>query len=428
MINDFKMLKSAQFTMPFISKQFSAEQMFMITMLLVNGGNYLYNLIIGRVLGPEAFADAAILITFLLILSFIGMTFQIVTTKYVVIYNFRKRIAFIRLMTTSALLSGIGLGLIIAASCNLLQKVFHTQSALMFVLFGAGIPLYFLMSVNRGVYQGKNNLFNLSKTYTSEMISRLLLTIVAILFVPNLPTTIIVASGITLSFVFGLQPFQKIFFKKPTLEKREMLSVQNIATFFALTAFYELTQIIINNSDVILVKHYFNNQEAGLYASLALIGRVVYFVAWMFVMLLLPKVLTLQKEGKNTQPILIKYVGYIVALSTIIVATTYFFPNLVVNLMFGEDYLSIAPLLWKYALATSIFAIANIFAYYFLSINKYTPVVISALLGLTQIILIVMFHKSLEQVVEMQIISMVILLFFQLAYFFYQNKKNVRLN
>ena len=207
-----------------------------------------------------------------------------------------------------------------------------------------------------------------------------------------------------------------------------MLSVQNIATFFALTAFYELTQIIINNSDVILVKHYFNNQEAGLYASLALIGRVVYFVAWMFVMLLLPKVLTLQKEGKNTQPILIKYVGYIVALSTIIVATTYFFPNLVVNLMFGEDYLSIAPLLWKYALATSIFAIANIFAYYFLSINKYTPVVISALLGFTQIILIVMFHKSLEQVVEMQIISMVILLFFQLAYFFYQNKKNVRLN
>ena len=53
---------------------------------------------------------------------------------------------------------------------------------------------------------------------------------------------------------------------------------------------------------------------------------------------------------------------------------------------------------------------------------------VSALLGLTQIILIVMFHKSLEQVVEMQIISMVILLFFQLAYFFYQNKKNVRLN
>ena len=210
-------MKAINFTMPFISKQFSAEQMFLVTMLLVNGGNYVYNLVLGRLLGPEAFADAAILITFLLILSFIGMTFQIVTTKYMVIYNLKKQIAFIRLMTKSALLSGIGLGLIIIATSNQLQKVFHTQSGLMFVLFGCGIPLYFLMSVNRGVYQGKNNLFSLSKTYTSEMISRLLLTILTILFVPNLPTTIIVACGITLSFVFGLQPFQKSFFKKSTL-------------------------------------------------------------------------------------------------------------------------------------------------------------------------------------------------------------------
>ena len=193
--------------------------------------------------------------------------------------------------------------------------------------------------------------------------------------------------------------------------------------FFALTAFYEFTQIIINNSDVILVKHYFNNYDAGLYASLALIGRVVYFVAWMFVMLLLPKVLLLKKEGKNTQPILMTYVGYIVVLSSIIILTTYFFPDRVIYLMFGEKYLSVGFLLWKYALATSIFAIANIFAYYFLSINKYLPVVVSALLGLTQIVLITLFHKSLEQIVDMQIISMLLLLFFQLLYFFSQNKK-----
>jgi O-antigen/teichoic acid export membrane protein len=416
-------MRSIQYTMPFISKQFSAEQLFMLSMLVVNGGNYFYNLILGRVLGPEAFADAAILITFLLILSFIGMTFQIVTTKYTVVFNEAKRIAFTKLITKAALFSGIAFGALIMIFSNQLQALFHTQSATMFLIFGAGIPLYFLMSVNRGMYQGKNDLYNLSKTYTAEMISRLIITVTVILFAPNLPTTLIVAAGITLSFVFGLQPLQKTIFKTPTLEKSELLSTKNITTFFALTAFYELTQIIINNSDIILVKHYFNNTDAGLYASLALIGRVVYFVAWMFVMLLLPKVLTLQKEGKNTQPILLKYVAYIAVLSTSIVLVTYLFPEMVVTAMFGEKYISVAFLLWKYALATSVFAIANIFAYYFLSINKYLPVVVSAVLGLTQIILIIMFHKSLEQVVEMQIISMVILLFFQLVYFFYQNKK-----
>jgi O-antigen/teichoic acid export membrane protein len=205
--------------------------------------------------------------------------------------------------------------------------------------------------------------------------------------------------------------------------ENETLNTQPILTFFALTAFYELTQIIINNSDILMVKHYFDSEQAGLYASLALIGRVVYFVAWMFVMLLLPKVVQLKKDGFDTLPILLKYVSYIVCLSTIIVFGTFLYPEFVVRMMFGEKYLPIAFLLWKYALATSIFAVANIFAYYFLSINKYVPVIISAVLGLTQIVLIVLYHNSLEQVVVMQIIAMVILLLFQLIFFFFDNIK-----
>ena len=180
------------------------------------------------------------------------------------------------------------------------------------------------------------------------------------------------------------------------------------------------------NSDIILVKHYFDNEQAGLYASLALIGRVVYFVSWMFVMLLLPKVIQLKKDGKNTLPILLKYVGYIVILSTLIVTFTWLFPEFVVRLMFGEQYISISPLLWKYALATSIFAIANIFAYYFLSIGKYIPVIVSAFLGLTQIGLIMLYHNSLEQVVLMQVLTMVLLLVFQLGYFFFHYSREIK--
>jgi O-antigen/teichoic acid export membrane protein len=265
------------------------------------------------------------------------------------------------------------------------------------------------------------------------MASRLLLTIAAVLLLPDISPSIIVAAGITISFVFGIFPFQKsipeaIRTKETLMSEEERIDKKEVLTFFMLTAFYEFTQIIINNSDIILVKHYFNSHEAGLYASLALIGRVVYFVAWMFVMLLLPKVIQLKKDGKETQPILLKYVAYITLLSTVIVAVTFIFPELVVNLMFGKEYISIAFLLWKYALATSIFAIANIFAYYFLSINQYIPVVVSAIIGSTQIGLIIIYHNSLEQVVEMQIIAMIALLLIQLSFFLYQNKRNVRLN
>jgi O-antigen/teichoic acid export membrane protein len=413
--------------LPIKKRQISAEQIFMLTMFVVNAGNYAYNLILVRFLGPKAFADAAILITFLLVLSFVGMTFQIVTTKYSVLLEGELKNKFIKTISKIAIGIGIFIGLFFIIFSKNLQTLLHTETDTMFHLFGIGIPLYFLMSVNRGMYQGENNLIKLSVTYVTEMFARLFITIALFLFASQLPTTILVSTGIALSFIFGLIPFQKTIFKKPTTEKTLKLDSKPIVTFFALTAFYELTQIIINNSDVILVKHFFDNQQAGFYASLALIGRVVYFVTWIFVMLLLPKVIQLKKEGKDTQPILMKYVSIITLFSAAIVLGTYIMPETVVYLMFGDDYLSIAPLLWKYALATAIFAVANVFSYYFLSISNYVPVVISALLGFTQIILIVLFHDSLEQVVHMQIVAMLILLVFQLVYFFYQNKKSNRL-
>lgn len=421
------------YTIPSIPAKLNPEQVFMLTILFVNGGNYLYNLLLGRILGPAAFSDAAILITFLLILSFMGMTFQIVSAKYAVLLEESTFSLFIKMIVRYAALIGMAIGAIILFFNHELQELFHTKTASMFVIFGLGIPLYFIMSVNRGLYQGKNLMDKLAFTYQTEMASRLLLTISAVLLLPNVAPSIIVATGITASLIFGLFPFQKSIpeatVMRVTLVATEhQIDKKGILTFFMLTAFYEMTQIIINNSDIILVKHYFNSHEAGLYASLALIGRVVYFVAWMFVMLLLPKVIQLKKDGKDTQPILMKYVAYITVLSTVIVLATFLFPELVVKLMFGDEYLSIAFLLWKYALATSIFAIANIFAYYFLSINQYIPVVVSASIGLTQIGLIVLFHNSLQQVVEMQIIAMVILLVIQLSFFLYHNKKNVSLN
>ncbi|WP_116788656.1 oligosaccharide flippase family protein [Flavobacterium psychrotrophum] len=410
------------------NKALTKEKVFMLSTLIVNAGNYIYNLLLGRILGPEAFADAAVLITLLLILSFVGMTFQIVTAKYTVLLEGPDSKIFIQQFFKIAMLLGSALAGGVILLSHTLKDVLHTQSQQMFIIFGAGLPLYFLISLNRGILQGREDLKKLATTYQAEMFSRLIFTLAVVLSFTNIDSSIVVAGGILISLIAGLYPFQKHIITKGISLKEHHFDMKPILAFFALTAFYEFTQIIINNSDILLVKHYFPARDAGLYASLALIGRVVYFVAWMFVMMLLPKVIRLKKEGMDTQPILLKYVGYIACLSAAIILGSLLFPTLAVNILFGSEYISVASLLWLYALATSVFAIANIFAYYFLSLGHYVPVIISGLLGFTQIVLIVMYHNSLHQVVVMQVIAMAILLFFQLGYFFYQNKKIVRRN
>lgn len=397
-------------------KYLTPGQVFMISAFFVNAGNYFYNLALGRLLGPEAFADAAVLITFLLVLSFVAMTFQLVTAKFAVLFTGSIFKNFLGFITKHALFFGLSFGVGITLFSENLQSIFNTSTSYMFTFFGIGIPIYFLMSVNRGVFQGREEFDKLSITYQSEMLSRLLITL-ALLYFIEIQSSILVSIGILISFVFGLMPFK---IKNIVVKTTYVLGNENrkqVVRFFTITAFYEFTQIIINNSDILLVKHYFDSYEAGLYASLALIGRVVYFVAWMFVMLLLPTVVKKQKNGEAHAPVLLKYVGYITALSAVIVTGSYLFPEFVVNMMFGDAYISIAPLLWKYALATSVFAVANIFAYYFLSLDQYIPVIISAVLGISQIVLIVFFHDSLQQVVVVQIIAMIILLATQLLFF-----------
>lgn len=409
------------------SKKISPEQLFMVSVLAVNGGNYLYNLILGRVLGPTAFADAAVLITFLLVLSFIAMTFQLVTAKFSVLFEGNVFTSFVTRVYKQSFVVGVLLGLGIITFAEQLQELFNTSSKSMFVIFGCGVPLYFLMSVNRGTFQGKKLFKSLSITYQGEMLSRLLITL-GLILVFDLKSSAVIAIGILLSFVFGLFPFKSnnIVLKSSVgLDKKYS---KQIKRFFLLTAFYELTQIIINNSDILLVKHYFESYEAGLYASLALIGRIVYFIAWMFVMLLLPAVVQLKKDGRETATVLFKYVGYIAVISTIIVVTCLSFPELIIQVLFGEEYLAMAPLLWKYAVATSMFAISNIFAYYYLSLDKYVPVIISGIFGMLQMVLVIIFHESLEQVVHMQIIAMILLLVIQLGFFKHENRIRKKVN
>ena len=410
------------FALNLIKKRIQPEQLFMISVLIVNGGNYLYNLFLGRYLGPEKFADAAILITFLLVLSFVAMTFQLVTAKFSVELEGESFANFLNRILQKGLITSILLGLTIIVFAANLQTFFKTSTSSMFVVFGLGVPFYFLMSINRGYFQGKKLLNALSLTYQSEMLTRLLVTF-AFLFLFDLDTSIIIALGILISFILGLFPLEiKRFslFKNYALESTYKKQVKN---FFIITAFYELTQIIINNSDILLVKHYFSTEDAGLYASLALIGRVVYFIAWMFVMLLLPTVIQLKKEGKSTLPVLLKYLLYIAGIATTIIVGCYFFPTQVINILFGDAYLSMAPLLWKYALATGIFALSNIFAYYYLSLENYVPVVISGLFGMLQVGLIVFYHNSLSMVVHVQIVIMIALFILQLLFFFISNIK-----
>ena len=401
------------------TKTIKPEHVFIISSLVVNGGNYLYNLLLGRVLGPTKFADAAILITLFLALSFVAMTVQIATTKFSVSFSGSQKQAFLRRAYRFSYTLGAFIGIVLVLFSGKLQAFFNTQSAITFVILGLAIPIYFAMSCKRGVLQGMDNLIALSVSYQIEMWTRFLITFALILFF-NLSADVAVASSILIAVFCGYLPYKKYVHTFASKVKLNTSNRKKVLSFFLITLCYECTLIMCNNSDIILVKHYFEPLEAGYYSSLALIGRVVYFITWMLVMLLLPKVIKANKHNENTLVIFKKYLSYIGFLAVTITVLCHVFPEQIITVLFGKQFLDIAPLLSSYALATSLFAIANVFAYYFLCLEKYLPIFFALLMGIGQIVFIIWFHETLQEVVYMQIVAMGFLLLMQLAYFFYQ--------
>ena len=390
----------------------------MISAMIVNLGNYLYNLIVGRMLGPSGFADASLLVTMLLVLSFLAMTFQLTAAKFSAEMDGEESQLLVSLMSRYGLVVGAVISLCMVLFSNQLQLFFQSQSAWMYIIFALCVPLYFLMSVGRGYVQGIRNFRQLSISYQVEMLIRLCGT-VALLRLLDVDPAISISLGILASVALGYLPIRNKRVKPISSAGRITKTLLVFATF---TLVYELSQVLINNTDILLVKHYFAAEEAGLYAALAMIGRVVFFIAWMFAMILLPHVVAAEKAGKDSRTLLWKYVGYTAVLGAIITGVSYMLPELIVHILFGTAYVEIASLLWLYALATSLFAVANMFAYYFLSRSIYGPIYLTFIVGLLQIFGLVAFHDTLLQVVLLQLVLMGTLLAAQVAHYVHFNR------
>ena len=390
----------------------------LIANLIVNIGNYGLNIVLGRWLGPEGFADANLLATLVMLLSFVAMGLQLVIAKYSAEYKALKEdhklFGLLSVTKKSILKYSLILSALLLVCTPLLESFFNFNAPWSFIILIIGIPSYFLMSASRGFYQGTSSFRKLAGTYLVEMIVRLFFT-VALLFIVGKETfsAEIVAIGFLLSFLVTH------LYSRVKTENAKVLDskvIKQMLKFFAVIGVYELSQILINNSDVILVKHFFSNADAGLYSSLALLGRAVFFATWIVVTMLFPKVIEKEKTGEPHQHLFWNALAIVGFIGLSIVSACYLLDDFIINIAFGKSYLSISHLLWMYALSTTLFAAANVVVYYNMSLENYIPVWISVAAGILQIIAISLFHESLTMIIQIQMILMSGLLGIMLIY------------
>lgn len=400
--------------------------------LIVNAGNYMINLVLGRVLGPARFAEASVIATAVLMLSFFAVGIQLTSAKFSASYFANGAISkvesFDRWISKRVWAIGLLLALIIIFSSRTLQGFLHFDSILPIIIIGIGIPFYFNMSVKRGIAQGTDQFKKLALTYLLEMLLRLAVTFGLILLAlkfANQLTSEAVSLGFLISF------FAAIWIRRTDKKSKDLNQFEDKSTlkkFVGIILIYEFSQILINNSDVILAKHFFDDHQAGLYAAIALIGRVVFFGTWTIVTLLFPKVIQREQKGLPHLSLFWISFGITVGFGLFVIIACLWIPEVIISTLFGTAYVEVSPLLWKYALATCLFAAANVFTYYYMSLSKYWPVVFSVVAGISQLVLISLYHNSIEEIIWVQVKIMSCLLFVMTLFQIGQNINQVQLH
>lgn len=392
---------------------------------LANVGNYFYHLLMGRMLGPKNYGELESVISLLYLLMIVGNTLTLVVVKYIAQLKGQKDkrgiswlFAYFNRQLT--FLGGL-VFLFMVAFSPLIAFFLHLPSVFPLILLGALFLIIILLTANRAVLQGLLQFKKLVVAHTSETYLKLL---TAILLVwlgwgVNGALAAFLVGGLAaywLTLIF-LKRVRQVSPQKPTLRKKAVFQ-------FALPAFFShLSFTSLYTSDIILVKHFFAPDQAGLYAALAVLGKIIYFASGAIPLVMFPMIVDRRTQGKKYHHLLFFSFALVFLICLGISVIYFLFPQLMVKLLFGSKYLAIAPLVGWMGVFLSLYSLAYLLINFFLSIDRAKAVVWPFLAGLMQIILISFFHRSLLEVVQISICLTGLLLLSLVLYYFYDQKK-----
>jgi O-antigen/teichoic acid export membrane protein len=308
-------------------------------------------------------------------------------------------------LTRYSFIGGAVIGAIFALGAPLWQHLLNTQSSAPFVLLGIGMPWYLAQAVGRGSLQGALRFGSLAMSYVVEMAVRVGLSVGLVIAGFGVNGA---AVGLAASFLATWASVRYSVGKTarahagPADPRLRLYAIQIGILLFG--------QIVANNGDVLIAKHYLVDDVAARYAAVALVGRAVFFLTWSVAITLFPVAARRQADGDVADRLLIGGALAVLGLGLACTAGAAVLGGPVLKLVLGPHYGGLSVPLAGYALATTFLAVANLIA----SHHQAAGVTRQswALLGgaVLQTVMLLFLHNSITQLVTAQIIAMALLL------------------
>jgi O-antigen/teichoic acid export membrane protein len=382
----------------------------------------------GRLLGPEKYGEFTALIALLMILSVASVAIMTVTVKYsselvakgyfVALSRLYKQ--FSRYTATFAIV-------LIVISFIFVKPIsvfFSINDLLPICITILNFFFVFLIVVNRGVLQGGQKFFDVTTSTALEMFLKLFLGIILIKIGFGVAGAMLgMVLALVIVYFLSFLPLNKLLRTKDENKSESFIFDKKEISAFAVPVLISTTLLMVAlNLDIVLVKHYFNAETAGLYAAISNTAKIILYSTSPIVTVMFAMVTAKKITGEKHYKIFFYSVMLTIIGALIILSIYVAFPSMVIKILYGQKFVSLYPLLSKVGLFILLYSLVNIMANYYLAIKNYIFLYFFGLTLLVQIVLIGLNHSNLDVMIKILISTTGLLLVLLFVYYMITKK------
>lgn len=400
----------------------------------VNFLSYIFNIIIGRFLGPQVYSEYFSLISIWYLAAMPASVLQTVLTKQVA-HHFSSHDS--SALRETVLLGikygiwwGVGIALLVSLLSPFMLTTLKSSNLLALLLIALLLFISYITGSMHSYFMGKERYLLFALLSGLSIFGRLFF-VVPFILLQNSVVSVLLAmlvgallqlfvstyllyrdfsSSLTFRHML-LHKTRQIFFHLPKSSSiYHQISHTMRTTFIATFGLAALTQV-----DVIFARSRLSAEEAGIYASLAVTGKIIPFFTLPLISVLLPQLTARVAKGqkfKNT----ILLASTLVFLGAGSVATFYaIFPEFVIHIFLGDKYIASAQYLTQFSIFQMLYALTSLGVLSTISLNHYRHASAIAIFAVIQVLGILFLPPTIISVISASILST----FLATLYYFY---------
>jgi len=384
--------------------------------MVVSVLNYIFHLVIGRVVSVEIYGEAEALISLITIISVPAATLTMVATKYVAACKVQDdkigSYEILKYLNKKVLMYGLPFFLLAGFATPIIGRYLNIDNNLALILIWLSMLLSFFGAVNLGVLRGWQKFKDISYSGVWGAVAKFIFGIVLVKI--GFALNGIVGSfvlGTLAVYVFTIFALRFIFIQKENHNSQSYC--ENKVDFKALKKYIvpvfvgNLAITILGYADMILAKHNLSAIEAGQYGALTVVSKIIFFATGIIASVLFSMSAENSHKGESSHSIL-KIALTLVLFASLVAIFVYFaYPVFILGMLFGSKYVVVAPFLGWFAIAVTLFSLSNVIFQYLLSIHKTKISYAFMLIAIILVILIELYGTNIGAILTILIISQI---------------------